>query len=144
MKEYNTKELHRHGPCKVMHGSIYGFNGCMIENPAVVFSMNDNDFVIYKYGPRDKLQTYYDNAVQKYLNNGFEDMAKELQILSFSVQTGFIDYDKTTNAKFTVDEICTFINWMNNSIPVKRFQELISSSEEGMHERLAELSELGF
>ena len=53
-----------------------------------------------------------------------------------------ISFNVSSDAKYTVDELCTFINWANNTIYTKDLACI--SSEEQMHKKLNELMEIGF
>lgn len=142
-------KLHQNGPCTVSYGSMYGFDGCMIEQPAVILDMSDKDdsnsiLTLLKYGSHERIKPLFEHMRTKYKSAGFDEIADNLTLISFNTVTGFADYDKMTNAKFTTDEICTLINWMQNVIPVKSFIELIESDETTIHERLAQLASFGF
>lgn len=148
MKNENT--LHKNGPLKVEYGSIYGFTGNMIENPAIILdipdeSADDSEIVtLHKYGNTESMQKAYETMHTRYENAGCEDMVKSLTLIVFNVQTGFADYDKFSGARFSPDEICTLINYLNNSITIKQFRELFYVEEDRMHARLAELASIGF
>lgn len=137
---------HRNGPCTVSYGSMYGFNGCMIENPSVLLDvdMEDDRVVLVKYGPKDGIKEYFDNMVQRYKANGFDNLVDSLRFISFNTLTGFPEYDEMTKAKFTTDEICTMINWLNNHISAHQLNDLFTADESTMHERLKQLAEIGF
>lgn len=146
MTHTENKKLHRNGPCKVQHGSIYGFNGCMIENPAVILDISkdpDDILTMHRYGSADAIKDTYNTIHDRYTRAGFTEMAENLVMITFDTITGFADYDRMTGAKFTTDEICTLINWLGNAIPVKRFNELFTS-EEDAHAKLAKLMSFGF
>lgn len=146
MTHTENKELHRNGPCKVQYGSIYGFNGCMIENPAVILDITkdpDDILTLHRYGSADAIKSTYDNMHDRYIRAGFTEMAENLVMITFDTITGFADYDRMTGAKFTTDEICTLINWLGNAISVKSFNELFVS-EETAHAELAKLMSFGF
>lgn len=140
-------DLHKNGPCKVRDNSIYGFCDNLIENPAVIIDMPDNDddvITMHKYGSKSGITDVFNNMREKFAAIGATDMADSLQLISFNVQTGFADYDAMSQAKFTPDEICTLINWLCNAIPKKNFTELLTGNEAAMHEKLKTLAEIGF
>lgn len=137
---------HQNGPCTVSYGSMYGFNGSIIEHPTVILDIpKDTEEIVtlHKYGSEDKIKPLYDEMQSKYKAHGFDEMAESLTLISFNTLTGFANYDKMTQAKFTTDEICTLINWLNNSIYVKSFIEFIQSDEAAMHKHLAQLASFG-
>lgn len=137
---------HKYGPLITKYGSLYSLNGCMIENPAIIINVpeEDDDIVtLLKYGSSDNIRKKYTDMCNSYKNNGFQEFMDDLKIMEFNTLTSFSEYDKITGANFTTDEICTLINWLNNHISVKSFKELFSS-EENMHKTLSELATLGF
>lgn len=138
---------HQNGPCTVSYGSMYGYNGCMIEHPAIILDIpKDTEEIVtlHKYGPEDKIKPLYNEMQSKYKALGFDEMAESMTLISFNILTGFADYDKMTQAKFTTDEICTLINWLNNSIYAKNFIEFTQSDKAAMHAHLAKLASIGF
>lgn len=145
MKEIKLRE---NGPCTVSYGNIYGFDGCMIENPTVILDIDkenpDNIVTLIKYGNEIDIKSYYDNMIDKYKKSGFEYMTDNLILITFKMKTGFLYYDKMVNAKFNSDEICTLLNWLNNHIHVKSFLQFVNADENTMHEKLSTLADLGF
>lgn len=141
------KKLHENGPCTVMYDSIYGFNKCMIENPAVIIALPESDddtVTLHKYGPADKLSDIYDDMRKKYETAGFKDMADALVLINFNTLSGFADYDRITDAKLTSDEACTLINYLNNHICLKTYKTLTVLDEAGLHAKIKELADFGF
>lgn len=142
-----AETMHKNGPCTVIYGGIYGFNKSMIENPAVIIAMpeNDDDIVtLHKYGPADRLSGIYDDMRKKYKAAGFNDMADALVLINFNTLSGFADYDKTTGAELTSDETCTLMNYLNNSITLKTYKTLTALNESELHAKIKELAEYGF
>lgn len=139
---------HQNGPCTVSYGSIYGITGTTIEDPAVIVDMSDDDddaiLTLIKYGSKKMIDDVYNKMHETYVKAGFHEMADNLTVLSFTVISGFPDYDKIFNARFTSDEICTLINWMNNCIPMKHFKTFLGMNETEMHDHLKHLEEIGF
>lgn len=146
----NKNKPHQNGPLKTEYGSIYGFNGNMIENPAIILDIHedaDDDseiITLHKYGNAEDMQKIHKTMLAHYINAGFDDMAKSLTLIEFNTLTGCADYDKFSGAKFSTDEICTFINYLNNSITIRQFKELFEGEETHIHERLAKLASFGF
>jgi hypothetical protein len=139
-----SEELHKNGPCTVIDGSLYDFNLNIVENLSVIIDVSGEVLTLLKYGEKEMVSEYYQLMIDRYTEVRLYDMIAGIQFISFDVETGFCDYDKMTKAKFTVDELCTLLNWMHNSISTKQFIELINSNEDFIHKKLKELSELGF
>lgn len=146
----NENKPHQNGPLKTEYGSIYGFNGNMIENPAIILDIpeeadDDSEIItLHKYGSAEAMQEIYKTMYARYANAGFDDMAKSLTLIEFNTLTGCADYDRFSGAKFSTDEICTFINYLNNCITIKQYKELFEGEETHIHERLAKLASFGF
>ena len=137
---------HQHGPCMVQYGSIYDMEGLMVEKPAVILDISeDPEDILHMlgYGSAENIRKKYDTMREKYIAAGFPKMAETLVIIRFDTLTGFADYDRMTDAKFTTDEICTLINWLCNSIYVKDFNNFLVS-EDAAHNKLAQLASFGF
>lgn len=122
----------------------------MIENPAIILNIHedaDDDseiITLHKYGNAEDMQKIHKTMLAHYINAGFDDMAKSLTLIEFNALTGCADYDRFSGAKFSTDEICTFINYLNNSITIRQFKELFEGEEMHIHERLAKLASFGF
>lgn len=146
----NKNKPHQNGPLKTEYGSIYGFSGNMIENPAIILDIpgetdDDSEIItLHKYGNAKDMQKIHKTMLANYINAGFDDMAKSLTLIEFNTLTGCTDYDRFSGAKFSTDEICTFINYLNNCITIRQFKELFEGEETHIHERLAELASFGF
>lgn len=143
---HTENELHRNGPCKMQYGSIYGFKGNLIENPAVILEIPkepDEILTLHHYGSAESIREMYNAMHDRYIFAGLIEMTENLVMITFDTLTGFADYDRMTGANFTTDEICTLINWLCNTIYVKNFNELLES-EEIAHAKLRQLMSFGF
>lgn len=78
---------------------------------ALVYTYNEEISVLHKHGMKKHAQKWYNNAVNKYKNSGFEKEASEL-IMVFG--------------RFPVDEVNKCIN---NSGYTKKFHEKIMNNE---------------
>lgn len=140
LNENNSHSIsHSIGPCIVKNGILYDYFKQPIKDPTVLLDVGGNTVVLLKYGTKDKVKNYYKNMLEKYMKSdlffklGFDKIDK-FKLISFNV---------SSDAKYTVDEICTFINWVNNTIYAKDLSICISS-EEQMHKKLNELMEIDF
>ena len=125
-KNLNENNSHSIGPCIVKNGILYDYFEQPIKDPTVLLDVGGNTVVLLKYGTK-----YMESDL--FFKLGFDEIDK-FKLISFNV---------SSDAKYTVDEICTFINWANNTIYVKDLAICISS-EEQMHKKLSELMEIGF
>lgn len=148
----NKNNSHSIGPCIVKNGTLYDYFRQPIKEPTVLLDIGENTVVLLKYGTKDKVKNYYKNMLSKYMKSdllnklGFDKIDK-IKLILFNEskidKIKLISFDESQNAKYTVDEICAFINWVNNTIYTKDLAICISS-EEQMHKKLNELMEIGF
>lgn len=84
---------------EVKFGSIYSNEGIIIENMAVIFSMESG---LHKYGELKQLEKIYSDENLKLRKSGLEDYANSFILIKF---------DKYENL-LTTEEICTIVNYM--------------------------------
>lgn len=140
-------EKHEHGPLKMDGDTIIDIFGNIIDTPAVVIDLCDEPNALatmHAYGSEDKVTFRYQTMCGAFHTIGAHDMENDLRMITFHAVTGFPDYDKSQNAIFTKDEICTVINWLHNVIPVKQFKELMTMPIEQARQKLANLAACGF
>lgn len=135
---------HENGPCSVQYSSIYNFRMIEIDDPAILIDTSGDTVILLKYGNKDMVMDYYDTVTDKYAAIGMNEFCSGMHVIVFNVKSGFAHYDDVTKAKFTVDEACTLINWLNNHILTSQLTELLESDESTIHGKLHELAEIGF
>ena len=118
---------------EVKYGTIYTKNGVGIDNLAVILDKNSS---VLKYGDVSKgMKSLYEDMVSKYKKVGLHDIAQDLIYLEFDRYNGVL----------SIDEICTFANYMMLvSANGKTIVNMLSMSANDLKKRLKELSELGF
>lgn len=129
MKEFKP---HENGMHVVECGSIINkSSGNIVENPAVCIDMNTGSMM--KVGDMGMVESWYNTAVHRFLQNDMTKDAESLQLIKFE------KYEKLSQ-----DEICTMMNYMANSIGEEKMKELLSMDEAALHEKLARLAEIGW
>lgn len=134
-------------------GPWYTDNGSMIsrithtmldEDIAVCITVDadDNSLILHKIGKMEFIKNYYDTAVQRLASIGCQDLANEWKLISFNVQYPEFNF-APKGYNFTIDEICTLINWWNNS-PGSEGGEILTMSIDNAKDKLAMLSRIGF
>ena len=102
-----------------------------IENPAIVLDVSSG--TLLKVGEADWVREYFESACHR-LRAVNKEMADSLAILEF----------KYSNSNMSVDELCTMINYFNNSIGPELLKRFFLLTEDEMHQKLRGLMEAGF
>lgn len=138
-------EKHKIGICSEINGSVTVGYKCL-DTPAVIIDKpeNEDDYVTFhKVGSVGNIREIYDDMCKKFNAAGFKDMADSLMMFTFNVKSSWSQCtDKHTI--FSADEVCTIINWLQNSISVGDLNKFLALNEDGMHKRVAELASYGF
>lgn len=137
---------HENGPWHVDNGSmISNSTHCMLdEDISVCVSIDaiDNRLILHKVGKTSFIKEYYDTAVQRFIDIGLPEMANEWKLISFNVQ--YPEFNFTPEGyNFTIDEICTLINWWSNS-PGSPGSEILTMPINDVKDKLKMLSSIGF
>ena len=138
---------HQNGPLTVVDDVIMDVFGNIINEPAVIVDMDsapDATLVLLKFGDKSRVEKHYLASQAHFAAKGLSELFKYYTMLVFHPVTGFADYDNSQHAVFTKDEICTLINWLNNAIYVKQYEDLIYMSIENARKKLADLAACGF
>lgn len=117
----------------VKYGTIYTRSGMGIDNLAVILDKNSG---LIKYGDSSRgMKEIFNDMVSKYKQLGLEDMANDLVLLEFDRYDGIL----------SIDEICTFANYMIMvSANSQNIFKMLSMEEIELKKRLKEFSALGF
>lgn len=119
---------HTIGPWYVENGSMLNRNNSQMldEDIAILIeSCPEDDLgVLLKVGTWDKVSKYYEETVDKYNTMWMPNAYKDMRLIHFNVKFDAIpEHDIPEFApegyNFTVDEICTIINWFYNHIGAK-------------------------
>lgn len=142
----NVMFTHENGPWHVDNGSMISNSiHCMLdEDISVCVSIDaiDKRLILHKVGKTSFIKEYYDTAVQRFIDIGLPEMANEWKLISFNVQ--YPEFNFTPEGyNFTIDEICTLINWWSNS-PGASGSEILTMSINDVKNKLKMLSDIGF
>lgn len=115
----------------VKDGKLYhSASGKIIEHPAIVLDVSSG--TLLKVGEVDWVREYFESACPR-LRAFNKEMADSLAILEF----------KYSNSNMSVDELCTMINYFNNSIGPELLKRFFLLTEDEMHRTLRGLMEAG-
>ena len=102
-----------------------------IEHPAIILDTSSG--TLLKVGDIKWVKDYYEKACGR-LRIVNKDMAESLALLEFEY----------SNSNLNVDELCTMINYFNNSIGPDSLKKFFLLTEEETHQKLRSLMEAGF
>lgn len=123
-------DLHSIGPYINIGGFIHcTLTNSLVEHPALVVDRDCG--CVLKNGEYSMVKQWFGTAVSAMREI---DPKCNYQLLSF---------DKFKRVLST-DEICTFINYLRNSLSVERVYELLTMGEDPLKKELSRLSEMGF
>lgn len=133
---------HTIGFVTVYDGSIVSMDMSKIyDKIAIIVDTAVGSF--HKVGDPSWVKDYYNVMVSR-LGGIDQKLAKSITYIEFNPKTGDNNVDEYLNAKLSKDEICTFINYLQNSIGEERMNEILSMDEPKLHMELEKLNKLGF
>lgn len=125
-------EPHQNGMYTVLGGSIYNkYTGCLIEEPATLLDINTG--TVLKMGEKEYVERYMHKASDNFRKTGFQEDADALRLIA---------YEKY--GALSIDQICTIMNYLPNSLEPERVQELLGMSQETLVGELNKLYEIGW
>lgn len=126
-----TFQKHENGPFKELDGSVYcELIGTIIEHPAVLVDLETG--TVLKNTDEDIVKAYFAAFCSEMLK------IDPKSVYNYKV----IVFDKYKN--LSVDEICTLMNYMRNSIGPEKMRELLSMKPENLKGKLSRLAEIGW
>ena len=148
-----TIEKHINGPWYVDNGSMY--NRCnssvMLDEDIAILVDSDveNDVgCLLKIGKYDTVSEYYNRYVESFKNGKSPRQIDTLMVIRFNVKFEAIPEHGVSEFapdgyNFTVDEICTILNWFNNCIG-KKMGEFLTMSLDDAKAKIESLQKAGF
>lgn len=138
------KQLHENGPYYTQNGSIYsryndGF--MMDEDSSVIVDVGTG--TLLKVGKRENIEPYYRTMCQKYNQMGFPEFYETLRLVTFNVKYEELNF-APEGYNFSIDEVCTIINWFNNSIGDKMKEFLDNTNLNAVKAEIERLQLFGF
>lgn len=106
-------------------------SGKIIEHPAIILDTALG--TLLKVGDIEWIRDYYETGCGN-LKKISKEMAESITLLDFS----------NLSSNLTVDELCTMINYFNNSIGPDSLKKFFLLTEEETHQKLRSLMEAGF
>lgn len=126
-----TFQKHENGPFEEIDGSVYcKLTGTILEHPAILVDLETG--TVLKNADEDIVKAYFGTFCSEILK------IEPKSVYNYKV----IVFDKYRN--LSVDEICTLMNYMRNSIGPEKMRELLSMRPEHLKEKLNKLVEIGW
>lgn len=126
-----STSLHTNGPWSVENGLMVNKYGACTNNPAVCIDKTTGS--VLKCGDDDMIRKYSATAIDSYIKCGFTDMANSICIITF-------DRYGTLN----IDEICTLMNYMQNSIGPDKMNTLLNMNPVEIKAEIKRLQSIDF
>lgn len=148
----NNNTLHYIGPWHTMHGSMFNkSNSIMLDEDIAIIidSCPEDDFsALLKVGTWDKISTHFKEMVDKYNAIGMPETYENMKTIKFNVKFEGIPEQNIPDFapdgyNFTVDEICTVINWFSNHIG-KQMDEFLKLPLDEAKNKIKSLQRIGF
>lgn len=136
---------HTNGPYRVENGSLLLPTGNMInDNISICLSINTKDghIILHKIGTTEFVKKYHQNTVRKLLHAGLTDTANEYKCISFDIRYPNLKFTPD-GYNFTMDEVCTIINWSINC-PNDNGSDILSMSLDEIRANIQKLAIAGY
>lgn len=128
---------HENGPWYVESGMMVNrYNEKGRTNRPAVF-LDKEAGTLLKAGDVDMVRAYAATSIDAYMKHGAKDISESMTVVSF-------DYYSCLN----IDDICSVINYMNNSIGKEAMQDilqdLLSMDDSQLRAKIKQLQRFGF
>jgi hypothetical protein len=136
--------MHEKGNYFTQYGSIYAKSnpGIMLdEDITIVIDIESG--ILMKVGKKDMVEAYFNDSVSKYVAVGFPEMQNKLKLITFKVKYEELGF-APEGYNFDIDEICTILNWFNNSIGGTKMKWFLESPLDAVKSEIKRLQGFGF
>lgn len=133
---------HEIGFVTVYEGSIVSMDlSKLYDKIAIIVDTSDGCF--YKVGEPELVKPYYHTMIERFaaIDPSYADT---ITYIEFNPKTGDHNLDQYLKAELSKDEICTLINYFQNSIGEERMNEILRMDAATLHTKLEKLANIGF
>lgn len=123
--------LHKNGPWFVENRLLVNKYGSCTNNPSICIDKSNG--CVLKCGDAEMVCNYGATAIDAYNKVGWTEQAESITVITFD-RYGFLN----------IEDICTLMNYMQNSIGVEKMQRLLSMGKDELTGEIQMLQELGF
>jgi hypothetical protein len=133
---------HEHGLITVYNGSIMSKNPMKIyDEIAIIIDVEIG--CLLKLGDPSQVKEYYNTIISRYKTIN-PDYGKSLIYIEFNAKIGNTEIDHYFKSELSKDEICTLINYFQNSIGTERMNQILAMNANSLHLELKKLADIGF
>lgn len=129
--------MHERGRLKTWEGMVVSNNKnteIYMNNPVVILDKDTGTLIKMGDSLTSGIKDYYDKMISKYRDLGMVSMCDSMVYLEFDRYNGVLN----------IDDICTLINYMNNSIGAEKLNKLLSLDEGSLKLEVQRLQDIGF
>ena len=129
--------MHERGRLKTWEGMVVSNNKnteIYMNNPVVILDKDTGTLIKMGDSLTSGIKNYYDKMISKYRDSGMISMCDSMVYLEFDRYNGILN----------IDDICTLINYMNNSIGAEKMNKLLSLDEGSLKLEVQRLQDIGF
>ena len=136
--------MHKNGPYFVNNGSICSMynNGFMVDEDTTIL-VDLAVGTLLRVGKKEIVTNYYNVIVEKYTKLDCLELLEEMKLITFNICYPNLEY-KPDNYNFTIDEVCTIINWFSNSIGAEKMKWFLSLNLNDAKQHIECLQGIGF
>lgn len=129
--------MHECGMLKTYEGMIMSNKSGLeiyMNNPVVILDTEVGTLIKMGDSLTSGIKDYYNTMITALKDSGSSDMADSMLYLEFERYNGVLD----------IDDICTLINYMNNSIGAEKLNKILSMDEGSLKLEVQRLQDIGF
>ena len=142
-------EKHSIGPWYMKDGSMFNkANNIMLdEDIAILVDLDGESSTLLKIGRYENVLNRFNELIERYSLINQHQMYTTLEVIKFNVMFEGTDFNpagyKPDGHNFTVDEICTILNWFGNCIG-EQMEIFLKLPLEEAKAKIKSLQEIGF
>lgn len=109
-------------------------HGVYMNNPCLVIDKETGTLLKMGDELTSNIKKYYDTMMSQYFELGIDIDESDIVFIKLDRYNGVLD----------IDEICTLINYMHNSIGKERMNALLEMDDSSLKAKIKELQDIGF
>lgn len=125
-------------------GSIFSrYNpGFMVDEDVTVL-LDIGSGTLLKVGRKEDVEKYHNKMYTEYVQTGYFTMIRDLKLITFHVKYENLGF-APEGYNFDIDEVCTLINYLGNTIGAEKMNWLLGLSLDDLKTEIHRLQEIGF
>lgn len=127
--------MHERGFLKVYEGMLLNEEyGVYMNEPCLIIDRETGSLLKMGDELTSNIKKYYDTMISQYFELGIGVDKSDIVFIKLDRYNGVLD----------IDEICTLINYMYNSIGKERMNALLEMDDSSLKVKIKELQDIGF